>query len=175
MSYPPPRYLGETRELSAASRPSPRFHRLISESFFILSGSVRIYDGRRWIDTEPGDFVYVPEGGVHAFRNESGAPAEILLHFAPGAPREAYFEGLPDGRAGRLHARARHLLAVTPRVSPPESGLSSWPLRHPARRDWSPLGNFETPLAERMVRRPVLGTGSDRNPHDLDRLARRFR
>jgi hypothetical protein len=28
------------------------------------------------------------------FRNESGAPASMLLHFAPGAPREDYFEGL---------------------------------------------------------------------------------
>ena len=74
--------------------PDPHFHRSISESFYILSGTVRIYDGRRWIDTTPGDFVHVPEGGVHAFRNESGAPASMLLHFAPGAPREGYFEGL---------------------------------------------------------------------------------
>jgi mannose-6-phosphate isomerase-like protein (cupin superfamily) len=76
------------------SGPDPHFHRSISESFYILSGTVRIYDGRRWIDTTPGDFVHVPEGGVHAFRNESGAPASMLLHFAPGAPREDYFEGL---------------------------------------------------------------------------------
>jgi mannose-6-phosphate isomerase-like protein (cupin superfamily) len=76
------------------SGPDPHFHRSISESFYILSGTVRIYDGRRWIDTMPGDFVHVPEGGVHAFRNESGAPASMLLHFAPGAPREEYFEGL---------------------------------------------------------------------------------
>ncbi|MEV0154277.1 cupin domain-containing protein [Micromonospora sp. NPDC050686] len=76
------------------SGPAPHFHRSISESFFILAGSVRIYDGRRWIDTAPGDFVHVPEGAVHAFRNESGEPASMLLHFAPGAPREGYFEGL---------------------------------------------------------------------------------
>lgn len=82
------------------SGPGPHFHRSISESFFILSGSVRIYDGTRWIDTAPGDFVHVPEGGVHAFRNESGAPASMLLHFSPGAPREGYFEGLVD-LAGR--------------------------------------------------------------------------
>jgi mannose-6-phosphate isomerase-like protein (cupin superfamily) len=78
----------------APSGPDRHFHRSISESFFILAGSVRIYDGTRWIDTSPGDFVHVPEGGVHAFRNESGAPATMLLHFAPGAPREGYFEGL---------------------------------------------------------------------------------
>jgi hypothetical protein len=40
--------------------------------------------------------VHVPEGGVHGFKNNSGAPASMLLHFAPGAPREGYFEGLPN-------------------------------------------------------------------------------
>jgi mannose-6-phosphate isomerase-like protein (cupin superfamily) len=74
--------------------PGPHFHRTISESFFILGGSVSIYDGRGWVETGPGDFVHVPEGGIHGFRNESGAAASMLLHFAPGAPREAYFEGL---------------------------------------------------------------------------------
>jgi mannose-6-phosphate isomerase-like protein (cupin superfamily) len=76
------------------SGPDPHFHRSISESFYILDGTIRIYDGSRWIDTVPGDFVHVPEGGIHAFRNESGRPASMLLHFAPGAPREGYFEGL---------------------------------------------------------------------------------
>lgn len=74
--------------------PDPHFHRSISESFFILSGTVRLYDGARWIDATPGDFLYVPEGGVHGFKNESGKPASMLILFAPGAPREAYFEGL---------------------------------------------------------------------------------
>lgn len=76
------------------SGPGPHFHRTISESFVVLTGRVRIYDGERWVDTEPGDFVHVPPGGVHGFRNESGEPATMLLHFAPGAPREEYFQGL---------------------------------------------------------------------------------
>ena len=78
------------------SGPDPHFHRSMSESFFVLSGTVRLFDGRRWIDATPGDFLHVPVGGIHGFRNESGAPAEMLLLFAPGAPREAYFEGLAD-------------------------------------------------------------------------------
>lgn len=76
------------------SGPDPHFHRSISESFFILSGTVRLYDGKRWVDGKPGDFFFVPEGGVHAFKNESGEAASMLLLFAPGAPREGYFEGL---------------------------------------------------------------------------------
>jgi mannose-6-phosphate isomerase-like protein (cupin superfamily) len=77
---------------AARSGPEPHFHRTISESFFILSGTVALYDGRQWTDGKPGDFLFVPEGGVHAFRNVSGEAASMLILFAPGAPREAYFE-----------------------------------------------------------------------------------
>jgi mannose-6-phosphate isomerase-like protein (cupin superfamily) len=110
MSYPGPRYTGDTGEVSATFRrsdqpaelkyrtgntvhylatgastgghfglyrrdfgvqpsgPSPHFHRTISESFFILSGTVRLYDGKEWVDATAGDYCYVPEGGIHAFR-----------------------------------------------------------------------------------------------------------
>ena len=80
---------------SAQSGPKPHFHRTISESFYVLSGTVKIFDGRGWLDCEAGAFVHVPEGGIHGFRNESGAPASMLIHFSPGAPREGYFEGIP--------------------------------------------------------------------------------
>ena len=74
--------------------PGPHFHRTITESFFVLTGTIKIYDGREWVDAQPGDFVHVPIGGIHGFRNESGEPASMLIHFAPGAGREGYFEGL---------------------------------------------------------------------------------
>src|SRR5918993_3149017 len=89
-------------EMAAAQGgPGPHFHRSISESFYMLSGTIRLYDGARWIDGQPGDFLFVPEGGIHAFRNESGAPASMLILFAPGAPREGYFEGLAEMAWGR--------------------------------------------------------------------------
>jgi mannose-6-phosphate isomerase-like protein (cupin superfamily) len=87
------------------SGPEAHFHRSISESFFILTGTIRIFDGRNWIDTTPGDFVHVPEGGIHGFRNESGEPASMLIHFAPGAPREPYFEGIIN--VGQMSADER--------------------------------------------------------------------
>ena len=156
MSYPEPRYHGDTGEASATYRPvgsspevvypngntvhylatgeathglfglyrwefgtepsgpDPHFHRTLTESFYILTGSVRIYDGRRWIDTAPGDFVHVPEGGIHGFRNESGAPGSMLDPLLAGrAPR-------------RLLRRARRVRSIWParprgarRVLPP--------------------------------------------------------
>ena len=78
------------------SGPAPHFHRTMSESFFVLAGTVRIFDGRDWVDTMPGDYCFVPEGGIHGFRNESGEAASMLILFAPGAPREQYFEGLVE-------------------------------------------------------------------------------
>jgi mannose-6-phosphate isomerase-like protein (cupin superfamily) len=143
MSYPNPRYVGESGETSGRFRPQsqqadltytngvrvsylatmlstsgefglyrwdfastisgpdPHFHRTISESFFVLSGTVRLYDGRQWVDATSGDFLFVPEGGIHAFKNESGAEASMLLLFAPGAPREEYFETLAEWAKGR--------------------------------------------------------------------------
>jgi quercetin dioxygenase-like cupin family protein len=76
------------------SSPDPHFHRTLSESFFVLSGTVILYDGVAWRDAVAGDFMYVPAGGIHGFKNESGAAASMLLLFAPGAAREEYFETL---------------------------------------------------------------------------------
>lgn len=89
----------------------PHFHRTFSESFFVLSGAVQLYDGTTWLDAGPGDFAYVPEGGLHGFRNESGADASLLILFTPGAPREAYFEGLVELAEGRWHPSHEELLA----------------------------------------------------------------
>jgi mannose-6-phosphate isomerase-like protein (cupin superfamily) len=142
MSYPAPRYLGETGEVTATFRPvgaapefvnasgtrihylatgassdgefglyryemspqpggpSPHFHRTISESFFVLAGAMRLFDGDRWVDATSGDFLFVPEGGIHGFRNESGEEASMLILFAPGAPREEYMEQV--GHVGTL-------------------------------------------------------------------------
>lgn len=92
-----------------AKGPSTHFHKTISESFFILSGAVQLYNGEKWIEAGPGDFLYVPQGGLHAFHNGSDAPAEMLLLFTPGAPREEYFEKLSQVAQEDLTAfRVKH-------------------------------------------------------------------
>lgn len=93
-------------EMSAA----PHFHRTFSESFFVLSGTVSLYDGNHWFDAEPGDFMHVPAGGVHAFRSES-APVSLLIIFSPGVPRESFFEGLADLTASRWNPSPDQLAA----------------------------------------------------------------
>ena len=90
--------------------PDPHFHRAITESFFVLSGTIRLYDGTDWVDGRAGDFLYIPQGGVHAFRNESGEPASMLILFTPGAPREDYFERVATAKDMSEQDRAEFFL-----------------------------------------------------------------
>lgn len=88
-----------------AGGPGPHFHRAMSEAFFVLSGTMELYDGRDWTTGGAGDFLFVPPGGVHGFRNVADEPASVLMLFAPGAPRENYFEGL--AKLGELTEQER--------------------------------------------------------------------
>jgi mannose-6-phosphate isomerase-like protein (cupin superfamily) len=85
-----------------AGGPGAHFHKTFSESFYVISGTVRLFNGEKWSDATAGDFLYVPEGGIHAFRNDADRPASMLILFAPGAPRERYFQELAEiGDSGR--------------------------------------------------------------------------
>jgi quercetin dioxygenase-like cupin family protein len=81
--------------------PALHFHRTFSESFFILSGTVTLGDGAKELQASPGDYLHVPPGGLHSFRNDTDDPASMLLLFSPGAPREEYFEGLLELAEGK--------------------------------------------------------------------------
>jgi quercetin dioxygenase-like cupin family protein len=85
---------------AARSGPDPHFHKTMAESFYVLDGVLRLHDGTGWRDLAAGDFAHVPPGGIHGFRNESGEPVSMLLHFAPGAPRESYFEAVAEVARG---------------------------------------------------------------------------
>ena len=76
----------------------PHFHRTFSESFYVISGTVRLYDGKDWVEATAGDFLYVPRGGIHAFSNDADEPASMLILFAPGIARERYFMALDEMR-----------------------------------------------------------------------------
>jgi mannose-6-phosphate isomerase-like protein (cupin superfamily) len=76
--------------------PDAHFHKTFSEAFYILDGTVGLFNGDKWVEAKAGDYLYVPEGGVHAFHNTSGEAASMLILFAPGAPREKYFIELAE-------------------------------------------------------------------------------
>ena len=68
----------------------------------MLSGRVELYDGTAWVAAGEGDHLFVPERGVHGFRNDSDEPASMLMLTAPGWPREDYFRELEAVRGQEL-------------------------------------------------------------------------
>jgi mannose-6-phosphate isomerase-like protein (cupin superfamily) len=82
----------------------------MSESFFVLFGTARLFNGADWVDASSGDFLHVPEGGVHGFANDGDEPVSMLILFAPGAPREDYFERVGQAASWSEEERAAFFL-----------------------------------------------------------------
>jgi quercetin dioxygenase-like cupin family protein len=76
--------------MAPGSEIAAHFHRTFTESFYVLSGAVRLWDGAVWADGGAGDLFHIPRGGLHALRNASDADAEVLVLSTPGVPRERY-------------------------------------------------------------------------------------
>ncbi|MEX1173687.1 MAG: cupin domain-containing protein [Chloroflexota bacterium] len=51
---------------------TPHYHRTFSEAFYVIDGRVSLFDGTTWREGGAGDFLYLPPGGIHAFRLRSG-------------------------------------------------------------------------------------------------------
>lgn len=71
--------------------PPPHIHLHEDETFYVLDGSPTFRLGDQRIVAGPGDFVNVPKGIVHNFRNESDRPVRMILTFTP-AGIEKFFE-----------------------------------------------------------------------------------
>lgn len=118
-----------------AAGATPHFHKTFSESFYVVSGTPRLYDGTRWVDATLGSFLYVPEGGVHGFANESDEPASMLILFAPGttSTRSAEHQRRGCGVALRSNCwstRARSAVCVSSSdaaMRPPTPVCRGWP------------------------------------------------
>ncbi len=82
--------------------PSPHIHHREEEQFYVLAGEVTIQAGERTIRATPGDFVHIPRGTVHAFRNEGKVPARLLVTYSPAGIEKLFqrvFEPVDDRSA----------------------------------------------------------------------------
>ena len=71
--------------------PPPHIHLNEDETFYVLEGTPTFRLGDEQVVAGPGDFVNVPKGVVHCFRNLSGDPLRMILTFTP-AGIEKFFE-----------------------------------------------------------------------------------
>lgn len=76
--------------------PPPHRHSKEEEGFYILEGEVTFTIGDQKVVATPGMFANMPIGVPHAFKNESNAPAKMIITVAPAGLEEMFFEfGVP--------------------------------------------------------------------------------
>jgi quercetin dioxygenase-like cupin family protein len=71
--------------------PPPHVHRNEDESFYLLQGTLTIQAGGRTYHVSPGDFLHLPRGIAHSFRNDGKVDAKMLATVSP-AGLEKFFE-----------------------------------------------------------------------------------
>jgi len=76
----------------------PHHHTRGAELFYVLGGSLQMLLGDEVTVLGKGDVVVVPPGVHHAFAPAPGSTADVLIVFAPGTERFAYYRLLD-----RLH------------------------------------------------------------------------
>jgi quercetin dioxygenase-like cupin family protein len=68
----------------------PHVHSKEDEAFYVVSGTFEFINGDRKITASAGDFLYIPKGTRHGFRNAGDAPAQLLVFYLPAGP-ESFF------------------------------------------------------------------------------------
>lgn len=80
--------------------PEPHAHNDQAETFYLLSGELEFLDGDRTFAAVAGDFVHVPRGIRHRFKNRGVHTARMIFLFSPGGPEEAFLQYSDPARPG---------------------------------------------------------------------------
>ncbi|MFE2068502.1 cupin domain-containing protein [Streptomyces sp. NPDC059467] len=97
--------------------PVAHVHRSADESFYLVSGSLEFLNGDQTFMAHAGDFVFVPRGTRHRFRNTGAEEAHMVSFFTPGGGEGLWLEGGDDPVPGGK-----------PEFWPPERGMALGPL-----------------------------------------------
>ena len=81
----------------------PHIHHREDESFHLLEGTLTVQVGGHTMSASPGDFVYLPRGIAHSFKNTGDVTAKALVLVAP-AGLEGFFAEVFDPAVDRSAA-----------------------------------------------------------------------
>ncbi|MEO6911518.1 MAG: cupin domain-containing protein [Edaphobacter sp.] len=75
--------------------PPPHQHSREDETFTVLEGEFKILENGKWRRVPPGEFVFMPRGSVHTFRNVGSTTGKIGVFISP-AGFEEFFEQIEN-------------------------------------------------------------------------------
>ena len=70
--------------------PVAHVHRRSDEAFYLMYGELELLAGDRIFTARSGDFIFVPRGTRHRFRNTGLHTAKLLTMFCPGGAEEMF-------------------------------------------------------------------------------------
>ena len=73
--------------------PVAHAHTRTNEAFYVLSGELEILDGTETFIAGAGDFVFIPRGIRHRFKNVGLHSARMLFMFTPGGEETVFQYG----------------------------------------------------------------------------------
>jgi quercetin dioxygenase-like cupin family protein len=74
------------------SGPPPHVHDNSDEAYYVLAGQVEVLDQDDTLRVGAGDFVFIPRGTLHRFRNVGADAARLLFMFTPAGFERLFFE-----------------------------------------------------------------------------------
>ena len=63
--------------------PPPHHHEDADECFYVISGRLGVMRGDTWTSLGPCDYMNVPRGTVHSFRNDGPDEVRVITAFEP--------------------------------------------------------------------------------------------
>jgi mannose-6-phosphate isomerase-like protein (cupin superfamily) len=98
--------------------PPAHIHRKEDECFYVVEGAFSVILGDRIFDVADGDFVRIPKGTPHTYKNVGAVPGKMLVILSPGGLERMWAE---LGQSGSLDEQPREdpstlnrLLAMAP-------------------------------------------------------------
>jgi quercetin dioxygenase-like cupin family protein len=98
--------------------PPPHIHRNEDETFYVLEGEMTFRLGDTSVSAGAGDFVNIPRGTVHCFKNKGTGTARMILTFTPAGIEKFFEETLEP--------------AVDPKLAPPSDNHEAVAARYVA-------------------------------------------
>lgn len=85
-------YFTMLAEVPPGGGPPPHIHHREEEQFYILEGVFTFRLGKEIVQASSGDFVHVPRGTIHNFKNEGVGMAKLLISYTPAGLEKLFME-----------------------------------------------------------------------------------
>jgi quercetin dioxygenase-like cupin family protein len=80
--------------------PIAHIHETSDEAFYVIDGELEFLNGEKTLTAQAGDFIYVPRGTRHRFKNRSTRDTRMVFLFTPGGPEEFFLRHGDDPLPG---------------------------------------------------------------------------